>query len=90
MQQYARNKKIPYRWILLDSWWYFKGEGGGVANWTVRPDIFPEHGGGDEALLQFHQDTQWPIGWFEHSRIAITELCYCFGSINGYDTLFVF
>merc|ERR1740117_1996578 len=61
VQQYAKDKKIPYRWVFLDSWWYFKGNGGGVANWTVRPDIFPEHGGGDAALAQFHKDTEWPI-----------------------------
>ncbi len=29
--------------MLLDSWWYYKGKGGGVATWDARPDVFP-HG----------------------------------------------
>ena len=28
--------------MLLDSWWYYKGELGGVKNWTARPDVFPD------------------------------------------------
>ena len=55
MQPHATSHNAP------TPQWYFKGNGGGVANWTVRPDIFPEHGGGDAALAQFHKDTEWPI-----------------------------
>nr|XP_006815625.1 PREDICTED: uncharacterized protein LOC102804514 [Saccoglossus kowalevskii] len=35
--------QIPFRYLQLDSWWYFKGVGGGVKNWTARSDVFP-HG----------------------------------------------
>eukprot|EP00755_Sulcionema_specki_P005652 Sspe_Gene.33353::Locus_16286_Transcript_1_1_Confidence_1.000_Length_2525::g.33353::m.33353 len=55
----GREQQIPYRYILLDSWWYYKGVGGGVANWTVRPDVFPP--GGDAALKAFTEKTQWPV-----------------------------
>ncbi|KAJ8044597.1 hypothetical protein HOLleu_07382 [Holothuria leucospilota] len=34
---------IPYKYYQLDSWWYFKGDNGGVKNWTAMPSIFP-HG----------------------------------------------
>jgi hypothetical protein len=26
----AAADRIPYRWGLIDSWWYYKGNGGGV------------------------------------------------------------
>jgi hypothetical protein len=35
---------IPYKYILLDSWWYYQDPAtSGVTNWNGRPDIFP-HG----------------------------------------------
>ncbi|CAF0939280.1 unnamed protein product [Adineta steineri] len=33
---------LPFHYIQLDSWWYFKGIGNGVSQWTARPDIFPD------------------------------------------------
>lgn len=39
---YAKGAGIPYKYALLDSWWYQKGEGGGVKNWTAQPNIFPD------------------------------------------------
>jgi hypothetical protein len=33
---------LPIHYIQLDSWWYYKGIGDGVSNWTARPDIFPD------------------------------------------------
>ena len=59
VKAYAKREHIPYKHILLDSWWYYKGKGGGVANWTVRDDIFP--GGGDAALSEFTAKSEWPI-----------------------------
>ncbi len=46
---------IPYRYVQLDSWWYYKGVDGGVKNWTARPDIFPN---GIEAMVS---KTGWPV-----------------------------
>merc|ERR1719253_856687 len=48
---YSRIEDIPFQYVLLDSWWYYKGVGGGVKNWTARNDAFP-HG-----LKRFHQST---------------------------------
>ena len=39
----ARDNNIPYKFLQLDSWWYFKGMNDGVKNWTAMPSIFP-HG----------------------------------------------
>ncbi len=36
-----QNISVPLRYLQIDSWWYFKGIGDGVSNWTARPDIFP-------------------------------------------------
>jgi hypothetical protein len=33
---------LPIHYIQLDSWWYYRGIGGGVSNWTARSDIFPD------------------------------------------------
>jgi hypothetical protein len=33
---------LPFHYIELDSWWYYKGSGNGVSYWTARPDIFPD------------------------------------------------
>ncbi|CAF1203111.1 unnamed protein product [Adineta steineri] len=33
---------LPFHYIQLDSWWYYKGMDDGVSQWTARPDIFPD------------------------------------------------
>ena len=44
--QYASSIGVPYRWALLDSWWYYKGFGDGVKEWTARPDAFKDGNAG--------------------------------------------
>jgi hypothetical protein len=41
IKSYADQQQLPYRYVLIDSWWYYKGESGGVTQWSPRPDIFP-------------------------------------------------
>jgi hypothetical protein len=45
VHNYSLAAKIPYRYWLLDSWWYYKSTNkiAGVTNWTARPEVFP-HG----------------------------------------------
>jgi hypothetical protein len=38
----AHQIPLPFHYIQLDSWWYFKGLKGGVSQWTALPDIFPD------------------------------------------------
>ena len=33
---------LPFHYIELDSWWYYKGLKGGVSQWKSRPDVFPD------------------------------------------------
>ncbi|CAF0898866.1 unnamed protein product [Rotaria sordida] len=37
-----RKINLPFHYIQLDSWWYYKAIGGGVSQWKSRPDIFPD------------------------------------------------
>ena len=39
---YAAKEEIPYKHILLDSWWYTKGDGGGLKEWDATNDTFPD------------------------------------------------
>ena len=55
---YATAQTIPYKFVLLDSWWYFKGLSGGVLNWTARPDVFS---GGDAGITALVEKTGWKI-----------------------------
>ncbi len=47
IKQYADSLNTPYKYVLLDSWWYFKGANGGISNWTAMSNIFPEGGSYD-------------------------------------------
>lgn len=55
MKKDADNLELPYRYVQLDSWWYFKGIGGGVKNWTARPDVFPN------GIQSMQSKTKWSI-----------------------------
>lgn len=52
---YAKSIGLPYHYILLDSWWYYKGTNGGVSNWSAQTDLFP-HG-----LEYVYEKTKWKI-----------------------------
>ena len=53
--------------LQLDSWWYYKGDGDGVKNWTARPDIFPN---GIDSMVK---KTGWrPVA---HNRWWYVILC---------------
>jgi hypothetical protein len=33
---------LPMHYLQLDSWWYYKGIGGGVSEYTAMPTVFPD------------------------------------------------
>lgn len=55
VKKYADAEGIPYKYVLLDSWWYYQGVGSGVSNWIGRPDVFPK---GNSYV---RNATGWPI-----------------------------
>ena len=65
---YAKRAAIPYRYVLLDSWWYFRGAGNGVKLWDARPDVFPN------GLENLWQKTGWPT--MLHNRMWAPDTNY--------------
>ncbi|KAH8045474.1 hypothetical protein JL720_16676 [Aureococcus anophagefferens] len=77
---YAEAAGIPYRYVLLDSWWYYQAtDTGGVTNWTARPDVFPS------GMRHVRDATGWPI--VAHNRYWSGETVYA--KQNGGDFDFI-
>lgn len=74
---YAKQNNIPYRYLQIDSWWYYKGSGDGVKQWTARPDIFPN---GIEAVQKY---TRWPIS--AHNRYWAVDNVYAKQNGGNYN-----
>ena len=77
VKDYAASVGVPYHYVLLDSWWYYQGEGSGVTNWIGRPDIFPH---GNDYL---RNQTGWPI--MGHNRFWAVDNVYCKQNGGDYD-----
>jgi hypothetical protein len=73
----VERQQIPYKYILLDSWWYYRAEntdtGGGVMDWSPRPEVFPD---GIEFLTQ---KTGWLVQ--AHNRYWSDQAVYA--TANG-------
>jgi hypothetical protein len=66
VHEYAQAQGIPYRHVLLDSWWYYKDvPKGGVVNWTAQsgPGWFTGGNAGVRALVE---QTGWKV--IAHNR----------------------
>ncbi|XP_071097695.1 uncharacterized protein [Haliotis cracherodii] len=60
VKAYSDQMGVPYKYMQLDSWWYYKGGLNGVTSWSAMPSVFP-HG------LQFlHKKIGLPIA--AHNR----------------------
>ena len=77
VKDYADAHAIPYKYILLDSWWYYQGVGSGVTEWISRPDVFPD----GNAFLR--NATGWPI--MGHNRFWAIDNKYARQNGGGYD-----
>jgi hypothetical protein len=76
----ARQLKVPYGYIQLDSWWYFKKNQdglspGGLIRWEPRPEMFPD------GLKTFRQRVGLPL--ILHNRWLAEENDY----LADYDFL---
>ena len=70
---YSKEKKIPYTYVLIDSWWYYKGRQGGVTDWSPMPHDFPT---GLNATSRLRTGTGWAIQ--AHNRYWSAEnICEC-------------
>lgn len=68
VKNYADSAGIPYRYVLLDSWWYYKGFQDGVKEWIAMGNIFPD------GLDYVRNATGWPIQG--HNRYWATDNVY--------------
>jgi hypothetical protein len=60
---------LPFRYIQLDSWWYYKGIKDGVSQWIARPDIFPD------GLVALHRRLE-NIPFAAHNRYWAYDTAY--------------
>jgi hypothetical protein len=42
MLEIAQQIDIPYHYMEISAWFYYKGVAGGVSNWSARPDVFSD------------------------------------------------
>ena len=78
LKKHADALKVPFRWILYDSWFYSKSDvdkqhpysyKDGVTNWTeAAPEIFPS------GLLSLYERTGWNV--VGHNRAWATQNVY--------------
>jgi hypothetical protein len=77
VSNYAKEQQIPYKYILLDSFWYFKGANGGVSKWEEQPELFPNK------LDYLYQQTGWKIQ--AHNRYWAYDNLYAKTQGGAYD-----
>jgi hypothetical protein len=69
MLDVLQNISLPFHYLQIDSWWYYKGIGDGVSEWVARPDIFPN------GLPAFHRKTE-NIPLVAHNRYWAYDTVY--------------
>jgi hypothetical protein len=77
VQQYAKDEGIPYKYALLDSWWYTQGKGGGVKNWTAKAKVFPD------GISGLRDKTGWEFQL--HNRYWASDNVYAKQNNGSYD-----
>ncbi|VDI03306.1 Hypothetical predicted protein [Mytilus galloprovincialis] len=80
VKQNSVEQHIPYRYLQLDSWWYYKSKNfEALKEWTARPEVFPN------GLRNLTLATNWPIA--AHNRYWSNETVYA--KQNGGSYTFV-
>ena len=75
--EYSKAEGIPYKHILLDSWWYTKGDGGGLKEWDATNATFPD------GLKAFADKTGWQFQM--HNRYWSDNNVYAKQNGGKYD-----
>ena len=73
----AVQRGIPYRYLQLDSWWYYKGVDGGVKNWTAMDSVFPF------GIDYIARSTDWPLA--AHNRYFSSDTDYAMQNGGQYN-----
>jgi hypothetical protein len=69
MVSISQQIPLPLHYIQIDSWWYYKGIGDGVSQWSPRPDIFPD------GLPAVHRQMKY-IPLAAHNRYWASDTVY--------------
>lgn len=76
--KYSKEARIPYRYLQIDSWWYYKSDGTqGVTNWIPQSGYFPS------GLRDFSEKTNWK--YFAHNRWFSANNVYAKQNGGKYD-----
>ena len=73
------QRNIPFQYLQLDSFWYYKGNSGGVTNWIATPEAFPK------GLTALSKTTGWK--YVAHNRYWDAKTVYA--KQNGGDYNFI-
>ena len=68
---------IPYNYLQLDSWWYYRGNVDGVKNWTALPNVFPN------GIHSVSDATKWSI--VAHNRFWSNNTDYAKQNGGSFD-----
>mmetsp|Transcript_19082 Transcript_19082/g.26685 ORF Transcript_19082/g.26685 Transcript_19082/m.26685 type:complete len:840 (+) Transcript_19082:103-2622(+) len=68
LKNVAEESKIPIRYWLMDSWWYYKGLGQGVKKWEAFTGLFPN------GLANLYNKTKWPV--VAHNKYWTPDVVY--------------
>eukprot|EP01052_Picozoa_sp_SAG31_P008574 SAG31_NODE_436_length_15717_cov_5.420412_1_plen_1054_part_00 len=68
---YSVAARIPYSYVLIDSYWYFKGPHAGVTDWIPTPATFPS---GLNESSRIHAQTGWAMQ--AHNRFWSAQNVY--------------
>ena len=77
LHAYAEKEQIPYKYVLLDSWWYKHGSGDGVQEWDATKATFPS------GLGDFQKKTGWKFQM--HNRMWSADNIYAKQNGGKYD-----
>jgi len=77
VHEYAQTEGIPYKHVLLDSWWYTKGAVGGLKEWDATASTFPN------GLKSFAARTGWQFQM--HNRMWSDDNVYAKQNGGNYE-----
>ena len=85
VKRQADEVSLPYKWWLMDSWWYPKGSLNGVKTWDALPSTFPgsDGRGGDRAIGELASATGWGI--VAHIRFFAADTSYALSNGGKYE-----
>ena len=83
VKRYADRVGLPYRYVLLDSWWYYQGKGSGVSEWVGRPDVFPH---GNAFVVRLGLGLGLGLGLVDQTSSLMAMLSWCACRVLGDGT----